>query len=320
MNELAEIDPKLSNKSNNKKDSKLVIKTFLSLIGIFTFGFLLYSLSIVKLSLLDELFFSEGLPVIQPENNTFKEVPKNSEEKPNFILPESEVWKAIDMENDELEVSEQAHSKEKSIEKTSPEQNLKDTYESKKNDNIIKKSSDLTEKNLKRGIDLKSLDLTNDVKVKIGNKEDSKVINNTNDKVSKKDIYREDLNINKNILNSTIDRTNESVSKKKDIEFQKKIIKLANSELNKNLSPKNIRVQLASFPLEQSAKKEWQRLNKKHSKIFEKFEYRISKVSLTNNKTFYRLQIGPINNYTQANDLCLELKSLDVNCIIINSK
>ena len=77
------------------------------------------------------------------------------------------------------------------------------------------------------------------------------------------------------------------------------------------------RVQLAAVRTPERARKEWARLQKKHSTLLGSLKMSLTRADLGTKGVFYRLRAGPLATEGAARDLCGELTKRKVGCMII---
>lgn len=76
-------------------------------------------------------------------------------------------------------------------------------------------------------------------------------------------------------------------------------------------------VQLVSVKSENAADREWGRLSKRFTKLFNGLEPSIQKASVAGKGTFYRLRAAGFDTQGQARDLCRKLKAAKQSCLVV---
>ncbi len=79
-------------------------------------------------------------------------------------------------------------------------------------------------------------------------------------------------------------------------------------------------VQLASVKSDASARKEWARLRKAHSELFDDLTLDVQRADLGDRGIFYRIRTGPFPNRATAQDMCWQIKAAKLACLVVRSK
>ncbi len=79
-------------------------------------------------------------------------------------------------------------------------------------------------------------------------------------------------------------------------------------------------VQLASVKSDQSARNEWARLKKAHSELFDDLALDVQRADLGDRGIFYRIRIGPFPNRATAQDMCAQIKTAKLDCLVVRDK
>jgi cell division septation protein DedD len=82
-------------------------------------------------------------------------------------------------------------------------------------------------------------------------------------------------------------------------------------------APGGIRLQLAAVPNEGDVEGEWQRLRKRIGAPIAEWELLVERADLGTKGIFYRLQIGPFADRTEAATLCQDIKAAGGKCLLI---
>jgi cell division septation protein DedD len=82
-------------------------------------------------------------------------------------------------------------------------------------------------------------------------------------------------------------------------------------------APGGIRLQLAAVPNEGDVEGEWQRLRKRIGAPIAERELLVERADLGTKGIFYRLQIGPFADRTEAATLCQDIKAAGGKCLLI---
>ena len=80
---------------------------------------------------------------------------------------------------------------------------------------------------------------------------------------------------------------------------------------------KGFRLQVASVKTEDGAKQEWERIRRQNADILGTLSYRAERVDLGERGTFFRVQIGPIADGSEAERVCAALRQRNVGCILV---
>ena len=75
-------------------------------------------------------------------------------------------------------------------------------------------------------------------------------------------------------------------------------------------------VQLASVKSEERATGEWQRLKDRHGELLGDLQLMLQRADLGERGIFFRMQTGPFPNRATAQDMCLQLKAAELDCIV----
>ncbi len=79
-------------------------------------------------------------------------------------------------------------------------------------------------------------------------------------------------------------------------------------------------VQLASVKSDQSARKEWLRLQKAHAGLFGDLALDVQRADLGDRGIFYRIRTGPFPNRATAQDMCAQIKATELDCLVVLDK
>ena len=79
-------------------------------------------------------------------------------------------------------------------------------------------------------------------------------------------------------------------------------------------------VQLASVKSDDSARKEWRRLQKVHPALFGDLELDLQRADLGDRGIFYRIRTGPFPNRATAQDMCAQIKAAKLDCLVTRDK
>ena len=80
---------------------------------------------------------------------------------------------------------------------------------------------------------------------------------------------------------------------------------------------KGFRLQVASVKTEDGAKQEGERIRRQNADILGALSYRAERVDLGERGVFFRVQIGPIADGSEAERICGALRSRNVGCILV---
>jgi len=80
---------------------------------------------------------------------------------------------------------------------------------------------------------------------------------------------------------------------------------------------KGFRLQVASVKTEDGAKQEWDRIRRQNADLLGALSYRADRVDLGERGVFFRLQIGPIADGSEAERICGALRGRNVGCILV---
>ncbi len=79
-------------------------------------------------------------------------------------------------------------------------------------------------------------------------------------------------------------------------------------------------IQLAAVRQQDAAKREWQRLSKKHANLLGSLSLNVVRADLGKKGIFYRLRAGPLADLASAKTLCQALVKQKVGCLVIRPK
>ncbi len=79
-------------------------------------------------------------------------------------------------------------------------------------------------------------------------------------------------------------------------------------------------VQLASVKSDQSARKEWLRLQKAHPALLDDPALDVQRADLGDRGIFYRIRTGPFPNRATARDMCAQIKAAKLACLVVRDK
>jgi cell division septation protein DedD len=79
-------------------------------------------------------------------------------------------------------------------------------------------------------------------------------------------------------------------------------------------------VQLASMKSDESARKEWARLQKAHAELFDDLALDVQRADLGDRGIFYRVRTGPFPNRATAQDMCAQIKAAKLDCLVTRDK
>ncbi|HVM80687.1 MAG TPA: SPOR domain-containing protein [Stellaceae bacterium] len=82
-------------------------------------------------------------------------------------------------------------------------------------------------------------------------------------------------------------------------------------------SGKGFRLQVASVKTEDGAKQEWERIRRQNTDLLGALSYKAERVDLGERGVFFRVQIGPIADGSEAERICGALRSRNVGCILV---
>ena len=71
------------------------------------------------------------------------------------------------------------------------------------------------------------------------------------------------------------------------------------------------------FKTQEGAKQEWERIKRQNADILGTLSYIADRVDLGDRGTFFRVQIGPIADGTEAERICSTLRERKVGCILV---
>ena len=76
-------------------------------------------------------------------------------------------------------------------------------------------------------------------------------------------------------------------------------------------------VQLAALNSERSASDAWARLRRKHPDLLGDLTMSVERADLGERGIFYRLRTGPFPNRATAEDMCWQLRSQKLDCLVV---
>ncbi len=79
-------------------------------------------------------------------------------------------------------------------------------------------------------------------------------------------------------------------------------------------------VQLASVKSDDSARKEWSRLQKAHAELLADLVLDVQRADLGDRGIFYRIRTGPFPNRATAQDMCAQIKAAKLDCLVTRDK
>ncbi len=85
----------------------------------------------------------------------------------------------------------------------------------------------------------------------------------------------------------------------------------------KPVTKQSYRIQLAAVRNADAAKREWARLQKKHSSVLGALSLNVERADLGKKGIFFRLRAGPVADLVAAKELCQSLAKLKVDCFVI---
>jgi len=80
---------------------------------------------------------------------------------------------------------------------------------------------------------------------------------------------------------------------------------------------KGFRLQVASVKTEDGAKQEWDRIRRQNADLLGTLPYRAERIDLGDRGVFFRVQIGPIADASDADRICSALRDRKVGCILV---
>ncbi len=79
-------------------------------------------------------------------------------------------------------------------------------------------------------------------------------------------------------------------------------------------------VQLASVKSDDSARKEWARMQKAHAELLADLVLSVQRADLGDRGIFYRIRTGPFPNRWTAQDMCAQIKAAKLDCLVTRDK
>ena len=79
-------------------------------------------------------------------------------------------------------------------------------------------------------------------------------------------------------------------------------------------------VQLASLKSLQAANNEWARLQSSYRDLLGDLDLTIETVELGARGTFYRVQTGPFPNRATAQDMCWQIRTQKLDCLVVRGR
>ena len=79
-------------------------------------------------------------------------------------------------------------------------------------------------------------------------------------------------------------------------------------------------VQIASLKSLQAANNEWARLQSSYRDLLGDLDLTIETVELGARGTFYRVQTGPFPNRATAQDMCWQIRSQKLDCLVVRGR
>lgn len=76
-------------------------------------------------------------------------------------------------------------------------------------------------------------------------------------------------------------------------------------------------IQLASVQSEERAREEWVRLQRLHPDLLGDMILSLQSAEVGDRGTFYRLRTGPFPNQATAEDMCWQLRAVQLECLVI---
>ncbi len=86
------------------------------------------------------------------------------------------------------------------------------------------------------------------------------------------------------------------------------------------LAAGNYFVQLASVRSDESARKEWTRLQKVHPALLDDLALEVQRADLGDRGIFYRIRTGPFPNRATAQDMCAQIEAAKLACLVVLDK
>jgi hypothetical protein len=77
------------------------------------------------------------------------------------------------------------------------------------------------------------------------------------------------------------------------------------------------RIQVASVPNEEGAAQEWKRLKNIEPELLSNLSLTLSRADLGARGVFYRLQVGPLPDASEAERLCAALRDRKLGCLVV---
>ena len=82
----------------------------------------------------------------------------------------------------------------------------------------------------------------------------------------------------------------------------------------------NIYLQLGAYKTIDKANKFVQNFKEKNSKLIQNINFNITSANLKERGTYYRVRLGPFNDNKDIYSLCIDLKLVNNECLIVKDK
>ncbi len=79
-------------------------------------------------------------------------------------------------------------------------------------------------------------------------------------------------------------------------------------------------VQLASVKSDAGARKEWARMQRAHPDLLGDLELSVQSADLGERGIFFRIRTGPFPNRATAQDMCWQIKTAKLDCLVVRGK
>ncbi len=79
-------------------------------------------------------------------------------------------------------------------------------------------------------------------------------------------------------------------------------------------------VQLASVKSDDSARKEWARMQRAHPDLLGDLELSVQSADLGERGIFFRIRTGPFPNRATAQDMCWQIEAAKLGCLVVREK
>ena len=79
------------------------------------------------------------------------------------------------------------------------------------------------------------------------------------------------------------------------------------------------RVQIASSRSEKNVKQYWLQIKTKYPKTFQNLKVFVVRARIEGKGTYFRLQLGSLNNSQSARELCQKIRNTKAGCFIVKS-